>query len=958
MASLGRSREHEILLPELESGKKYYYKRELWDASNNIAIDDAPGFFTTTNQPDETPPLFVSGPVVPYSTDDRALFVWRTDEATTGAVYYRRVGVDEFAESVSSRVMSLKHTVLVTGLRKSQPYDFAVVATDAGGRTTTVPENTVVVKTARGVKLVKSGRDAGRLDGGTFTTAVAPDAAAPVITDGPVVESLNKSAALITWNTDEPSDSRVRFVQGDVTTSPARLARGAGRALSDENEVAERAETTEHIMTIDVGADTGTYSYQVLSRDPSGNETLSEAFAFTVTGDRDVNGPEIIDGPTIISRTESRVVVRWMTNEAADSRIVIRELEAADLDQLTTNVPDQVTEHIVTLTNLKPTTDYRYLASSTDPYGNGSAKVEKTFQTASDADVAAPSLTTEPSVVSFDDITARIAWVTDEAADTYIEYGGSAAYGFVAQDPTKATAHEILLTNLTAGATYHYRVQAEDASGNVFVQSTDLTFTTASTADVISPAIPADLSVAAGNGAIHLAWTGNTESDLAGYNIQRSTGNESGYATIASNVQDASFMDRTVTNGVEYYYRINAVDGSRQRNASDFTATVAATHATPAANLGPAAPPIVDYTYYPGLAGYPVFMYYDLSSGKGEPYRPVLRVPNVPDVAQPGMSMSYTFVVATDADFQKILVTGSNIPPGDSLVGAFDSWLYAWMRLDSTQRDNTRMTAVDDSTSWIPTANLTPGTDYFWKVRANDGIFDGPWSATQAFADAAIEFLDPARAEYLGIQLRPEEPAEVIVAVQLEMFAATSGAGGINVSWQLAQAADAMGVRLVRSVDPTDDASFAPVMKNLQPLDGRYLDASVIPDVTYYYRVEVLSKDGTTERFGMLAARVSGPSEFALGANHPNPFNPSTVIPYVLPDQSVVTLSVFDVSGRLVRTVLSGTAQRQGYYRASWDGLDNLGRAAASGVYVYRLERVPVDGAQPASLLGRMVLVR
>ncbi len=80
------------------------------------------------------------------------------------------------------------------------------------------------------------------------------------------------------------------------------------------------------------------------------------------------------------------------------------------------------------------------------------------------------------------------------------------------------------------------------------------------------------------------------------------------------------------------------------------------------------------------------------------------------------------------------------------------------------------------------------------------------------------------------------------------------------------------------------------------------------------------------------------PSRLAtLAQNAPNPFNPSTRISYTLARDTDVTLRIFDVRGRVVRTLVDGR-QTAGTHEAEWDGRNATGGAAASGVYVYRLQ--------------------
>jgi len=73
-----------------------------------------------------------------------------------------------------------------------------------------------------------------------------------------------------------------------------------------------------------------------------------------------------------------------------------------------------------------------------------------------------------------------------------------------------------------------------------------------------------------------------------------------------------------------------------------------------------------------------------------------------------------------------------------------------------------------------------------------------------------------------------------------------------------------------------------------------------------------------------------------LSQNAPNPFNPSTVIAYEVARSGAVRLHVFDVAGRLVRTLVDATVPA-GPHTVRWDGRDDQGRQAASGRYYYRL---------------------
>ena len=79
------------------------------------------------------------------------------------------------------------------------------------------------------------------------------------------------------------------------------------------------------------------------------------------------------------------------------------------------------------------------------------------------------------------------------------------------------------------------------------------------------------------------------------------------------------------------------------------------------------------------------------------------------------------------------------------------------------------------------------------------------------------------------------------------------------------------------------------------------------------------------------------PKVFGLAQNYPNPFNPETTIGYDVPaGGGHVTLRIYDVGGRLVRTLLD-SVEAPGSKTVNWDGRSNSGQQVATGVYFYRM---------------------
>lgn len=93
------------------------------------------------------------------------------------------------------------------------------------------------------------------------------------------------------------------------------------------------------------------------------------------------------------------------------------------------------------------------------------------------------------------------------------------------------------------------------------------------------------------------------------------------------------------------------------------------------------------------------------------------------------------------------------------------------------------------------------------------------------------------------------------------------------------------------------------------------------------------------------------PEKFALEQNYPNPFNPSTSIKYYLAKGENVELEIYNLAGQKVKTLVSAK-QSAGEHQIQWDGRNDSGELAASGVYLYRLR------AGSEVLTRKMVMLR
>ncbi len=106
--------------------------------------------------------------------------------------------------------------------------------------------------------------------------------------------------------------------------------------------------------------------------------------------------------------------------------------------------------------------------------------------------------------------------------------------------------------------------------------------------------------------------------------------------------------------------------------------------------------------------------------------------------------------------------------------------------------------------------------------------------------------------------------------------------------------------------------------------------------VSTYYKILAVSTNVLGSATGIEGEEGQIPREYVLHQNYPNPFNPETTISYSLPKAGSVTLKVYDILGRLVRTLTSGE-QPAGNHEAVWNGRNISGIPVAGGIYICRL---------------------
>ncbi len=117
--------------------------------------------------------------------------------------------------------------------------------------------------------------------------------------------------------------------------------------------------------------------------------------------------------------------------------------------------------------------------------------------------------------------------------------------------------------------------------------------------------------------------------------------------------------------------------------------------------------------------------------------------------------------------------------------------------------------------------------------------------------------------------------------------------------------------------DNQDATGSADVVLTFDPVDDAGIIILKVPD-----RVEYADNEK--------------PGKFELYQNYPNPFNPETVIAFEIDRPQYVTLTIYNSSGQFIKTVFSGF-KSSGTHNVVWNGRDEAGRSATSGLYIYVL---------------------
>jgi hypothetical protein len=217
--------------------------------------------------------------------------------------------------------------------------------------------------------------------------------------------------------------------------------------------------------------------------------------------------------------------------------------------------------------------------------------------------------------------------------------------------------------------------------------------------------------------------------------------------------------------------------------------------------------------------------------------------------------------------------------------------------------------------------------------RSDIGMYGGPFGESYKYQD-----------------LPPKAPKN---------FQASYDSGVVTITWDKNSAADFSYYNIYRSTT----YNFEPDSTNYYSLvdTAFFRDTTTITNGKLYYRITAVDSLGnesvpgeqiTVTITGIDEGEVEIVGEYKLYQNFPNPFNPTTIIPFKLKERGYVKVMVYDIKGELLKVLVNETREA-GYYETEFNG-----SGFASGIYLYRIEVIG-EGNIPAYMeMEKMMLIK
>ena len=226
-------------------------------------------------------------------------------------------------------------------------------------------------------------------------------------------------------------------------------------------------------------------------------------------------------------------------------------------------------------------------------------------------------------------------------------------------------------------------------------------------------------------------------------------------------------------------------------------------------------------------------------------------------------------------------------------------------------------------------------------VTNQAGLFSNPNNLPNSFEITNIALSDPI--------LINEAP----LPVKLISFTSSVNTNKVRLTWKTATEQNNKGFEIERKYKNENwiSAGFINGMGNSNTEQEYKFDDKNLNSGSYNYRIKQIDYNGNHQYHNLSeTVNVGAPKNFAVSQNYPNPFNPTTKIDFEVPLDSKVNITLFDISGKEIQTLLN-EKKSAGYYSVAFNAV-NL----SSGTYFYRISGE--NGDRMFSETKKMTLIK
>jgi hypothetical protein len=475
---------------------------------------------------------------------------------------------------------------------------------------------------------------------------------------------------------------------------------------------------------------------------------------------------------------------------------------------------------------------------------------------------------------------------------------------------------EHTVTGLTENQDVYFSLAAYDSSGNLSIFSQEVLLTPSSL-----PRAPQNVDAMSRAADVAITWDPNSELDIAGYRIYRSTMRNTGFVLYDSTAAPTTeYSDNGLAPHTLYYYQVLAVDSSG--NGSLPSAVVVGQLATH--DMG-------------------ILVVDDTRDGSGVPILPTDAM-----VDDQYLFLLRDFAIGGHYDIADSVAANISIADGDmasfsTVVWHTDVRGSAPMHQDTSDlRKYLQNGGQLVISGWRLSVSLLSGAT-IGRTVFPPGTFIPLWLKVDSTFTSGL-FTEDFMAALGNLAGYPDM---MVDSVRIPLYHGSL----VNTDVVLPPFSD-LSVEILYAHHGDIPGS----LMEGKPVGWRYIGMDhtvVVFDFPLYYMDPTPAAAGLRQALldmGEVTGVADGgtvltPENFKLYQNFPNPFNPSTVINYALPRDTYVSLVVYDILGQEVATLVR-QFQPGGYKSVVWDGRNNAGESVATGLYIYRLSASDFVGTQ------------